>query len=144
MKRTPVRQLILLCLTLSFTFDSFPQPASKKGIEAADLDPKADPCADFYQFSNGAWRAQHPIPTSMDRWSRRWEAGEANKDQLRVVLDDVSSHPGQPRGTPSQLTGDFYAACTDQNAIDQAGITPLQPLLEKVAAIHDLSGLQTV
>ncbi len=63
-----------------------------KGIETADLDRKADPCTDFYEYSNCAWRAQNPIPNSMDRWSRRWKAGEDNKDQLKIILDDLSIH----------------------------------------------------
>jgi putative endopeptidase len=88
-----------------------------------------------------SWRAEHPIPSSMDRWSRRWEAGEINKDQLRMILDDVSSQPGQTAGTPAQLTGDFYAACTNQKAIDQAGIKPLEPLMAKVNAIRDRAGV---
>ena len=139
----PVCQLILFCLAAGCAITGFSQTAPLKGIETADLDRQADPCTDFYQFANGTWRAQHPIPPSMDRWSRRWKAGEANKEQLRVILDDVASHPAQPKGTPGQLTGDFYAACTNQEAVDQAGITPLLPLLQKVASINDLSGLQT-
>ena len=97
-----------------------------------------------FDFANGAWRAEHKIPASMDRWSRRWEAGEINKDRLRLILADLSSQPNQPNGTPAQLSGDFYAACTNVNAIDQAGITPLQPLLAKIDAIHDLPGLQAI
>ena len=50
-------------------------PAASKGVELGDLDRKAAPCDDFYQFANGAWRTQNPIPASMDRWSRRWQAG---------------------------------------------------------------------
>lgn len=137
-----MRQLIPFLLAAGFAISGFSQTAPLKGIETADLDRQADPCTDFYQFSNGAWRAQHPIPASMDRWSRRWEAGETNKDQLRIILDDVSSHTGQPKGSPGQLTGDFYAACTNPKAIDQAGLTPLAPLLDKVANIHDRAGLQ--
>jgi putative endopeptidase len=129
-------------LAASFTVLSYSQTAPLKGIETGDLDRKADPCTDFFQFSNGAWRADNPIPSSMDRWSRRWEAGEANKDQLRVILDDVSSQPEQPKGTPAQLTGDFHAACTNQKAINKAGIRPLQPLLQRVADVHDVAGLQ--
>jgi hypothetical protein len=54
------------------------------------------------------------------RWSRRWKAGEDNKDQLRKILEEVSAAPEQPKGTPSQLTGDYYAACTNVRAIDAA------------------------
>jgi putative endopeptidase len=117
------------------------QPALK-GIEIADMDRAAKPCDDFYDYSNGAWRAQNPIPASMDRWSRRWQAGENNKDQLRKILDELSSESAQPKGSPAQLTGDFYAACTNVKAVDAAGVTPLKPYLDAIDAIQDQASLQ--
>jgi putative endopeptidase len=113
-----------------------------KGIEVGDMDRSVKPCDDFFDYSNGAWRAQNPIPASMDRWSRRWKAGEDNKDQLRKILEEVSTAPEQPRGTPAQLTGDFYTACTNVKAIDAAGVTPLKSYLAEIEAIHDPAGLQ--
>src|SRR5580704_17844873 len=113
-----------------------------QGIEVADLDPKADPCRDFYDYSNGTWRASNPIPASMDRWSRRWAAGEANKDQLRTILDEVSAKPGQPKGSVNQLVGDFYGACMDLSKVNQAGLKPMQPLLSDIDSIKDQASLQ--
>jgi endothelin-converting enzyme/putative endopeptidase len=110
---------VLLCLVAAFSGTAICQSGSLKGIDVADLDKKVDPCNDFYEYSNGTWRAQNPIPNSMDRWSRRWKAGETNKDQLKIILDDVSSRAAT-KGTPAQLTGDFYAACTNQKAVDDA------------------------
>jgi putative endopeptidase len=115
---------------------------SLKGIEISDLDRSVQPCDNFYDFANGSWRAQNPIPASMDRWSRRWQAGEQNKDQLRKILDEVSADPNHPKGSPAQLTGDFYAACTNVKAIDLAGITPLEPYLAAIEAINDSASLQ--
>ena len=118
------------------------QGQSLKGIETSDLDRTVKPCDNFFDFSNGTWRRQNPIPASMDRWSRRWQAGEVNKDQLRTILDNLSAMPGQPKGSTAQLTGDFYAACINKKAVDAAGITPLKKYLDQIDAIQDLVGLQ--
>jgi len=115
---------------------------SQQGIQVADIDKKADPCTDFFEYSNGAWRANNPIPASMDRWSRRWEAGENNKEKLRSILDDASAKTDQPKGSVNQLIGDFYAACMDSAAIDKLGATPLKPLLADIDGIADQTGLQ--
>jgi putative endopeptidase len=115
---------------------------SQVGIQVADIDKKADPCTDFFEYSNGAWRASNPIPASMDRWSRRWQAGETNKEKLRTILDDAAAKPGQPKGSANQLTGDFYAACMDTAAVDKAGATPVQPRLAEIDAIQNLAGVQ--
>ena len=37
------------------------QSTSLHGIDITDLDRKADPCNDFYEFANGTWRANHPM-----------------------------------------------------------------------------------
>src|SRR5262249_56276157 len=76
-----------------------------KGIETADIDRSADPCTDFFQFANGAWRAANPIPPSMGRWSRRWQAGETSKDPLVALLDAPAAtpYPHTPH-TPTILT----------------------------------------
>jgi endothelin-converting enzyme/putative endopeptidase len=115
--------------------------AALKSVDLRDMDRKAAPCDNFYDFSNGAWRAQNPIPASMQRWSRRWQAGEQNKDQLRKILDEISA-TDHPKSSPAQLTGDFYAACTNVKAIDEAGVTPLKPYLAAIDAIQDAAGLQ--
>jgi endothelin-converting enzyme/putative endopeptidase len=87
--------------------------APQRGVEAGDLDRSADPCGDFFQFANGNWRAANPIPQSMQRWSRRWQAGEANKDQLRSILEELSRREW-PVGSVEQLVSDHYASCMDE------------------------------
>ena len=133
---------ISLAILLAILPASHAQQAALKGIDTGDLNKTVPPCDNFFDYANGTWRAQNPIPASMDRWSRRWQAGENNKDQLRVILDEVSATPAQSKGSPAQLIGDFYGACTNQKAIDAAGITPLKKYLDQVDAIHDLASLQ--
>jgi len=98
----------------------------------------------FISTRNRAWRANNPIPTSMDRWSRRWQAGEVNKEKLRTILEEAASKTDQPKGSITQLTGDFYAACMDMATIDKLGIKPLEPSLAAVDAIKDREGLLTM
>jgi endothelin-converting enzyme/putative endopeptidase len=106
------------------------------------MDRKADPCTDFFDYSNGAWRANNPIPASMDRWSRRWQAGENNKEKVRDILQESAAKTGQPKGSVPQLVGDFYAACTDMTTINQLGMKPIAPWLADIDAVTDVAGVQ--
>src|ERR1700722_8139991 len=112
------------------------------GISTEDLNRSVKPCDDFFNFSNGTWRSQNPIPASMDRWSRRWQAGERNKDQLREILDGLAAEPNHPAAPPAQLAGIFSPPSTNVKAIAPRGVTPLKPYLAAIDAIHDQAGLQ--
>jgi putative endopeptidase len=98
--------LFVSSLFLSSSF-LFSQSSSLHGIDVSDLDRKADPCTDFFEFANGTWRANNPIPASMTRWSKRWAAGESSKDKLRDILEAASSDKDAPKGSTEQIIGDY-------------------------------------
>jgi endothelin-converting enzyme/putative endopeptidase len=107
------------------------------GVYVSDLDRAADPCTDFFAFSNGAWRKENPIPASMTRWSRRWQAGETAKDRLKDILDEVSAKRDWRVASVEQLIGDFYGGCMDQARIDARGLEPIKPLLADIDKLRE-------
>src|ERR1043165_4570692 len=121
-----------------------PQPGTsvgQKGVFVADLDRSADPCTDFFQYANGAWRKENPIPASMPRWSRRWQAGETAKDRLKEILEEVSAKRDWPAASVEQLIGDFYGACMDTAKIDQRGAEPLKPMMAEIDKLREPEAL---
>ena len=113
-----------------------------RGIQLGDLDRKQDPCGDFYEYSNGAWRAANPIPPSMERWSRRWASGENSKEQLKSILDEVAERQDWPKGSVEQLIGDYYGSCMDEATIERQGLAPIAPWLAEIRAIGTRRELQ--
>ena len=120
------------------------QTAPLHSIDVSDLDRKVDPCSDFYEFSNGAWRASHPIPATMVRWSKRWESGETTKDKLKEILDTAQQDTGAAKGSTEQIIGDYYGACMDESRVNARGIEPLKKWFAEIDAVNDNSGLQPV
>jgi putative endopeptidase len=133
----------MACLILTLASPAFAADApTPRGIEKGDLDTSVSPCTDFYEYANGTWRAQNPIPPSMVRWSRRWAAGEKAKDQLKVILDEISARPGWPAGSVEQKIGDHYAACMDERQADARGVTPIAPLMAEIHALETPADVQ--
>jgi len=131
---------VILCVFLA-CIAALGQTA-QKGVEAADIDRKADPCNDFFQYANGVWRASNPIPASMQRWSRRWASGELAKDQLKEILDDASKKTDWPKGSIEQQIGDYYGACMNEKRLNELGIKPIQPMLAEIDAIKTSADVQ--
>jgi putative endopeptidase len=113
-----------------------------KGVEIGDLDRAAEPCTDFYAFANGSWRAANPIPKGMQRWSRRAAAREANRRQLVGLLEELSARKDRAEGSVEQQLGDYFGACMNEPLIEAAGVSPLSPLLQEIASVQDVAGIQ--
>jgi endothelin-converting enzyme/putative endopeptidase len=137
-----MRKALILTL-LAFTASAFAQTQSSlHGVFLDDIDRNANACSDFFQYANGNWRAGNPIPASMDRWSRRWAAGEQNKDQLKSILDEESKRHDWPKGSIDQQISDFYGSCMDEARINALGIMPVKPYLDEIDSIKTGTALQ--
>ena len=114
------------------------------GIEPGDINRAGNACSDFFDYANGTWRRENAIPDYMDRWSRRWQSGEINKEHVRGILDEVSARRDWPAGSAEQLSGDFYGTCMDEVRVNEVGIAPVRSLLNDIVAIKTRADLQRV
>ncbi len=106
-------------------------------MRAGDLgavDRSVDPCVDFYRFTCNQWMAEHPIPPDRSRFGRFDEVTYRNELILRDILEKAAAG-GAGRNAGQQKIGDFYAACTDEAAVDARGIEVLAPDLDRIAAL---------
>jgi endothelin-converting enzyme/putative endopeptidase len=124
------------------TAQSSKQQSQPRGVAVDDIDRAANPCADFDVYANGKWRATHPMPANQTRWAIRTVTQDETLARLRTIAEeDAGKAASLPKGSPGQLTGDFYAACIDEARVNARGLKPLDPLLKEIDAIADAKGL---
>ncbi len=137
-------RIATLLVTLLATAALVAQNAPQRGVFVDDLNRNADACTNFFDYANGTWRAANPIPASMQRWSRRWQTGEQNKEQLRTLVDEIAKGTGYPKGSVDQQIADFYGSCMDQKRVNALGVKPIQPILSEINRIDSREKLQSV
>ncbi len=133
-----------------------PWSATLRGVEAlppapppldpaTSLDKGVQPGDDFYHYADGGWLKNNPIPSDHTSWGSFNILTEHNNDVLHVILDDCAGSGGsEPRGAAGsvrKMVGDFYASGMDEAAIDAAGVKPLQPWFDKIAALKSSAEL---
>jgi putative endopeptidase len=104
------------------------------GLDKQLIDSSADPCVDFARYSCGNFSRLYPIPPDKSRYGSDGIVFDYTQGVLHGLLDKVALSAAQH--TPNeQKIGDYYSACIDENAIDAAGLKPLQPELDRIAAL---------
>ena len=114
---------------------------ARGGIEPANFNPAVKPQDDFYQYADGGWLKANPIPADYAAWGAFNEVDERTKANLHSILERVGA-PGGKRTQIEQQVGDFYASGMDEAAIETAGVTPLQPELDRIAAVQTREDVQ--
>ena len=114
---------------------------STAGLHLDWLDKSGDPSKDFFSYANGGWQKQNPIPAAYSRWGTFAVLSKQNQDVIKQILEDSAKAKNAP-GSTEQKVGDFYAAGMDEQAVDAAGIKPLQSEFDAINAIKDQAGLQ--
>src|SRR3546814_17645294 len=92
-------------------------------LNLQSMDTTADACEDFYQYACGGWQKNNPIPDDQASWS---VYGKLYDDTQRYLWGILSDLDASKNGTTDQRKlGDYFAACMDDKAVQQAGTTPI-------------------
>ena len=89
------------------------------------------PGDDFYNHVNKNWYDNAVIADDQVGVGAYRFLNIPQQELLKNILEEVSEQ-SHDKGSVEQLVGDFYASGMDTLSIDKRGITPIQPLLEKI------------
>ena len=125
-------------------------PAQEKGpisqlpyypsLDVSSMDKTANACEDFYRYSCGSWNKNNPMPPDQASWDVYGKLTFDNERFLWGLLEEAAK-PSPDRTAAQQKIGDYYHACMDEEAIEKAGLSPVQARLDQIAKITSLDGI---
>ena len=114
------------------------EPATRAGLDAANMDTSVSPSEDFYRYVNGGWLDRTEIPSDKSSWGSFNELQENNRKILKAVAEESA---GLEKGSDAWKAGLFYRVAMD-SANAKAGRPALENLLNIASTIEDKASLQ--
>ena len=106
------------------------------GIDSAGMDLSVRPGEDFFAYMNGTWVAETEIPADKARYGTFDMLRDESQENVKTIIEE-SSTGDFAKGTDEQKVGDLYRSFMDTETRDAKGVEPLQPALDRIAAIAD-------
>ena len=127
---------MLLISAAAFAKPGDKAPKEKiKYIDKSNMDLTVKPGNNFYQYANGNWVKNNPVPASKTRWGSFDELREESSKRLQILLEDAEKNTGRDRKT--QVIGDFYTSGMDSAAIEAKGYQPIKADLDRLNTISN-------
>ena len=106
----------------------------ESGIKLENLDTTAVAGDDFFRYACGGWMDSHPLTDEYSRFGSFDKLAEDNREQLRTLITGIAEAENAP-GTVAQKIGDLYNMAMDSTARNERGIAPIQPVMDRIAAL---------
>ena len=116
--------------------------AQGTGWDLTRMDKSVEACDNFYQYANGTWLKNTPIPAAFSSWGTWDILVTRNRETSRDILEESMKNTAAAKGSSIQLIGDYYATCMDLPAIEAAGAKPLEPYLKQIKNIKTAADVQ--
>jgi len=133
--------IVLASITLIFSSCQTNQKANEMAVNLNDMDPNTRPGDNFYQYANGGWMKNNPLPEDKSRYGTFDELQENNNKLVRNLIEKLSETK-HDAGSVAAKIGNFYAAGMDTVNIEKQGLAPLEKEFDKIEAIQTSEDIQ--
>ncbi|MEC3951181.1 M13 family metallopeptidase [Sphingobium sp. HWE2-09] len=107
------------------------------GFDAAGMDKSVKPGDDFYDYANGTWAKNTPVPADKSNYGAFNTLDDLSRERTRGILEAAKTDPNSKIGAA-------YASYLDTAAVEAKGLAPIKPWLAEIKAIKDLKGYAQV
>jgi putative endopeptidase len=115
-------------------------PGELKSFDASYMDTTVLPQDDFFQFANGAWVRDNPVPGDESSWGSFNELSNRNMKALRTLLEEAAAGTHE-KGSANQMISDYYSTYMDKEKRDKDGYEPIKAELEMINNLSDKAAL---
>jgi putative endopeptidase len=133
MKRILYGGLAMTMLFAACKSEDKKEEKAKGDILALNADTTVNPADDFFEFVNGGWAKNNPIPGDETSWGIAHLVQNELYSRLRHINEEAVKK--EAKSGVDQQIGDFWFSGMDSNAIEQKGIEPLREELSKINAM---------
>jgi len=112
----------------------------RSGISLEGMNPDIRPGDDFFAYVNGKWIDSTVIPADKARYGTFDILRDESQENVKAIIEE-SATGDFAKGTDEQKVGDLYRSFMDMETRDARGIEPLQPELDRIAAITNYDEL---
>ncbi|WP_447934364.1 M13 family metallopeptidase [Stenotrophomonas lactitubi] len=109
-------------------------------LNSADLDPSIAACADLNGFVNSKWLKANPVPGDQTTWGSFEILRERSLEVQHALVQQAAASQAKAGSVEAKI-GDIWKTGNDEAKIEAAGLTPLQPTLDKITALNDTAAI---
>lgn len=130
----------MVCAATALVTSCTPKSAEPVDPILSHIDSTVRPQDDFFEYANGAWLKQHPIPASAQSIGIFTTVQDTVQAQVnRICLEAASTT--NPQGSNKQKIGDLYRSGMDSTALNANGINEIKTILDQIDGVGTLSAL---
>lgn len=108
-----------------------------------NFDTSVNPGTDFYQYANGGWIKNNPMPPEFSRYGSFDVLAENTVIKLKELIENIKAGEN-PEGSIAQKVQLFYTSGMDTARIEENGIKPIQAELDLINSANNIQELQRI
>jgi len=145
MKKTLLIVTAFTILMVSATYKTTEEEKhmeNTKAINTTHMDTEINPGNNFFEYVNGTWMANNPIPAEYSQYGAFTILYENNQKLLRQLVKEVSEETNTKNGSVNQKIRDLYNSGMDTIAIEEIGINAIGNELEAINKLSSIADVQ--
>ena len=114
------------------------------GIVLENMDTLVSPADDFYNYVNGNWMKTNTIPEDQSRWGGFGVLRKSTRNDVLEIVKTAKELGTYAEGTDQKKALLLFETELDTVARQEAGLKPIEHMLEAIDGIQSIADMQTV